>query len=96
MLKSELVANIAEDSPHLYRRDVENVVNAILDTITDALTRGDRVEVRGFGVFSTKKQKGGPRRNPRTGEKVVVAEKIIPVFRTGKDMRKRLNEPSAP
>ena len=85
MLKSELVAKITEESPHLYRRDVENVVNAILDTITDALTRGDRVEVRGFGVFSTKKRKGGIRRNPRTGAKVVVAEKIIPVFRTGKE-----------
>jgi integration host factor subunit beta len=91
MIKSELVLKIAEQNPHLYQRDVENIVNAILDTIADALTRGDRVELRGFGAFSVKKREARTGRNPRTGEAVAVGEKVIPVFKTGKEMRVRLN-----
>jgi integration host factor subunit beta len=96
MIKSELVLRIAEQNPHLYQRDVENIVNAILDTIGDALTRGDRVELRGFGAFSVKKREARTGRNPRTGETVSVAEKIIPVFKTGKEMRMRLNASNPP
>jgi integration host factor subunit beta len=92
MIKSELVLKIAEQNPHLYQRDVENIVNAILDTIADALARGDRVELRGFGAFSVKKREARTGRNPRTGETVSVSEKVIPVFKTGKEMRMRLNE----
>ena len=92
MIKSELVQKIAERNPHLYQRDVENIVNAILDTITDALARGDRVELRGFGAFSVKKRDARTGRNPRTGETVSVSEKFIPVFKTGKEMRQRLNK----
>jgi len=92
MIKSELVQKIAERNPHLYQRDVENIVNAILETITDALSRGDRVELRGFGAFSVKKRDARTGRNPRTGETVSVSEKVIPVFKTGKDMRVRLNQ----
>lgn len=92
MIKSELVAKVAEHNPHLYQRDVENIVNAILDTITDALARGDRVELRGFGAFSVKRRDARAGRNPRTGATVSVAEKAVPVFKTGKDMRQRLNE----
>ena len=95
MIKSELVARIAERNPHLYQRDVENIVNAILDTIADALARGDRVELRGFGAFSVKKRDARTGRNPRTGETVSVTEKVIPVFKTGKEMRQRLN-PTSP
>jgi integration host factor subunit beta len=95
MIKSELVAKIAEQNPHLYQRDVENIVNAILDTITDALARGDRVELRGFGAFSVKKRDARTGRNPRTGESVPVSEKVIPVFKTGKEMRQRLNKAEA-
>lgn len=91
MIKSELVLKIAEQNPHLYQRDVENIVNAILDTIVDALSRGDRVELRGFGAFSVKKRDARLGRNPRTGETVDVSEKVIPVFKTGKEMRTRLN-----
>lgn len=91
MIKSELVQKIAEQNPHLYQRDVENIVNAILDTISDALARGDRVELRGFGAFSVKKRDARVGRNPRTGETVAVSEKVIPVFKTGKEMRLRLN-----
>ena len=78
MIKSELVLKIAEQNPHLYQRDVENIVNAILDTIADALTRGDRVELRGFGAFSVKKRDARTGRNPRTGAAVSVSEKVDP------------------
>jgi integration host factor subunit beta len=92
MIKSELVLKISEQNPHLYQRDVENIVNAILNTIADALARGDRVELRGFGAFSVKRRDARTGRNPRTGETVPVSEKVIPVFKTGKEMRARLNE----
>lgn len=67
MIKSELVQRIAESNPHLYQRDVENIVNAILDEIVAALARGDRVELRGFGAFSVKARPARTGRNPRTG-----------------------------
>ena len=91
MIKSELVQRIAERNNHLYLRDVENIVNAILDEITSALSRGDRVELRGFGAFSVKKRDARLGRNPRTGENVEVEEKVVPFFKTGKEMRERLN-----
>lgn len=93
MIKSELVLKIAEQNPHLYQRDVEKIVNAILDTIADALARGDRVELRGFGAFSVKKRDARTGRNPRTGEAVSISQKVVPVFKTGKEMRQRLNAP---
>jgi integration host factor subunit beta len=91
MLKSELVLKLAEQNLHLYQRDIENIVNAILDTIADALARGDRVELRGFGTFVVKKRDARTGRNPRTGEVVPVSEKVVPHFKTGKEMRQRLN-----
>lgn len=91
MIKSELVQVIAERNPHLYQRDVENIVNAILGEITDALARGDRVELRGFGAFSVKNRPARTGRNPRTGAKVHVEEKWVPFFKTGKELRERLN-----
>ncbi|MCX2724366.1 integration host factor subunit beta [Roseibium salinum] len=92
MIKSELVQHIAEQNPHLYQRDVENIVNAILDEVTQALMRGDRVELRGFGAFSVKNRPARIGRNPRTGQKVEVDEKFVPFFKTGKEMRMRLND----
>jgi integration host factor subunit beta len=91
MIKSELVEAIALKNPHLYQRDVENIVNAILDEITVALSRGDRVELRGFGAFSVKNRPARTGRNPRTGVKVEVDEKWVPFFKTGKELRERLN-----
>jgi len=91
VIKSELVQIIAERNPHLYQRDVENIVNAILGEITDALASGDRVELRGFGAFSVKHRPARIGRNPRTGERVDVEEKWVPFFKTGKELRKRLN-----
>ena len=74
MIKSELVGRVAAANPHLYQRDVENVVNAILDAISEALARGDWVELRGFGAFSVKSRPAREGRNPRTGERVSVSE----------------------
>ena len=91
MIKSELVQVIAERNPHLYQRDVENIVAAILEEITAALSRGDRVELRGFGAFSVRNRPARTGRNPRTGEAVAVEEKWVPFFKTGKELRDRLN-----
>ena len=91
MIKSELIQLIADKNPHLYQRDVENIVNAILGEITDALANGDRVELRGFGAFSVKNRQPRQGRNPKTGEKVSVDEKWVPFFKTGKELPERLN-----
>jgi|TARA_R110002072_G_scaffold93637_1_gene207461 integration host factor subunit beta len=91
MIKSELITIIAENNPHLYQRDVERIVTTIFDEISDALARGDRVELRGFGAFSTKERAARVGRNPRTGEAVQVDKKYVPYFKCGKELRDRLN-----
>ena len=88
MIRSELIQKIADENPHLYQRDVEKIVNVIFD---EAMARGDRVELRGFGAFSVKKRDSRTGRNPRTGEAVEVEEKHVPFFKTGKLLRDRLN-----
>jgi integration host factor subunit beta len=95
MIKSELIERIASQNPHLYQRDIENIVNAIIDEIVKALGRGDRVELRGFGVFSAKIRGARKGRNPMTGAEVQVAQKVIPYFKTGKEMHARLNRETA-
>ncbi len=91
MIKSELIQKIAEDNPHLYQRDVERIVSTVFEEITAALARGDRVELRGFGAFSVKRRDGRMGRNPRTGETVPVPAKAVPFFKTGKELRERMN-----
>jgi integration host factor subunit beta len=91
MTKSELIARIGQLNPHLYHRDVERIVGTIFGEISAALARGDRVELRGFGAFSIKKREARQGRNPRTGDTVAVARKVIPFFKTGKELRDRLN-----
>jgi len=92
MTKSELIARLAGKNPHLYQRDVERIVATVFDEISKALARGDRVELRGFGAFSVKRRDARVGRNPRTGDSVSVAEKHIPFFKTGKQLRDRLNQ----
>jgi integration host factor subunit beta len=94
MVKSELVQRIVGQRPHLYQRDVARVVDAMLEEIVPALARGDRVELRGFGIFSVKVRQARTGRNPRTGAMVPVGQKAIPFFRSGEVMRKSLNAPS--
>lgn len=91
MIRSELIAKISEENPHLFQRDVEKIVNTIFEEVVSALARGDRVELRGFGAFSVKKRDARTGRNPRTGEAVDVEEKHVPFFKTGKLLRDRLN-----
>jgi integration host factor subunit beta len=91
MIRSELIQKISEENPHLFQRDVERIVNTIFDQIIEAMARGDRVELRGFGAFSVKKRDARAGRNPRTGESVSVEQKHVPFFKTGKLLRDRLN-----
>ena len=92
MIKSELIAKMVEANPHLYQRDIERIVNTVFEEVSSALSRGDRVELRGFGAFSVKRRPARVGRNPRTGEQVTVDEKFVPYFKTGKDLRNKLNE----
>jgi integration host factor subunit beta len=85
VIKSELVQRIHQQNPHLYVRHVERLVEAILDAIVCALTDGDRVEIRGFGVFSRKRRAPRPGRNPKTGAPVAIAAKHHPLFKAGKN-----------
>ena len=87
MTKSELIAELAAANPHLLGRDVETIVGTIFDEITAALSRGERVELRGFGAFTVKKRDARTGRNPRTGEAVPVDEKAVPFFKAGKELR---------
>ncbi|GFE63093.1 integration host factor subunit beta [Litoreibacter roseus] len=91
MIRSELIQKIADENPHLYHRDVERIVNTIFDEIIEAISSGNRVELRGFGAFSVKARGARTGRNPRTGEAVDVEEKHVPFFKTGKLLRDRLN-----
>lgn len=93
MIKSELIQKIAQANPHLYHRDVERIINTILDEVVKALSDGDRVELRGFGAFSVKEREARQGRNPRTGDTVAVRAKRVPFFKTGKELRERLNLP---
>lgn len=91
MIRSELIQKIADENPHLYQRDVERIVNTIFEEIIEAISEGNRVELRGFGAFSVKSRGARVGRNPRTGESVNVDEKHVPFFKTGKLLRDRLN-----
>ena len=91
MTKSELIQRLSARYPDLYQRDVERIVSTIFDEIGAALSRGDRVELRGFGAFSVKRRDARVGRNPRTGASVQVSEKYVPFFKTGKQLRDRLN-----
>ena len=91
MIKSELIAKLASENPHLTQRDVERVVGVILDKMCEALEGGGRVELRGFGAFSVRSRPARAGRNPRTGETVDVPAKSVPFFKSGKELRERLN-----
>ena len=92
MIKSELIQRISQKNPHLYQRDVERIINTVFDRIVEALGNGDRVELRGFGAFSVKERQSREGRNPRTGASVQVDAKRVPFFKTGKELRERLNK----
>jgi integration host factor subunit beta len=91
LIKSDLIAELAASYPHLRQADAELIVTSIVDQITDALARGGRVELRGFGAFAVKQRDARHAHNPRTGEPVSVAAKTVPFFKTGRELRRRLN-----
>jgi integration host factor subunit beta len=95
MIKSELVECVMRSYPGLYQRDAETAVDAVLDAIADALAEGNRVEIRGFGAFSAKERRSRVGRNPRTGQRVPVAAKRVPMFKASKEIREALNHGSA-
>jgi integration host factor subunit beta len=94
MTRSELIAGLAEDNPHLTIGEVERIVAAFFDEMTAALARNERVELRGFGAFTVKYRNARAGRNPRTGETVAVEQKCVPFFKAGKELRERINKPS--
>jgi integration host factor subunit beta len=91
LIRSELVQKLCDDHPDLTVKEIERVVTAFFDSITDQLRSGGRVELRGFGAFSTRDRDARKGRNPRTGAAVDVAAKRVPYFKPGKEMRERLN-----
>ena len=102
MTKSELIDKLAGRFPQLVAKDADLAVKMILDAMTDALSRGDRIEIRGFGSFSINRRPPRVGRNPRSGEQVVIPEKIVPHFKPGKALREAVdahmpvNEPGSP
>lgn len=91
MIRSELLQTLARDNPGLRAEELEKVVTVFFDEIAQRLAKGGRVELRGFGAFSTRERDARKGRNPRTGESVDVPDKRVPYFKPGKEMRARLN-----
>ena len=91
MIRSELVQKLADENPDLTNRDIEAIVDTFFDQIVQRLAKNGRVELRGFGAFSTRAREARQGRNPRTGEAVQVTAKRVPYFKPGKEMRERLN-----
>ena len=92
MNKSDLILKILESEPTLYKKDANKIVNVFFDTISKAISNGERVELRGFGVFDVKQRQARIARNPKNGEAVAVPAKKVPFFRMGKNMKDRINK----
>jgi integration host factor subunit beta len=95
MTKSELINQVADQVPHLTRKDAEVIVDAIFDTMRESLSRGEGIEIRGFGSFKIKDRTPRQGRNPKTGEQVQIPAKRMPLFKIGKDLRERINKPGS-
>ncbi len=91
MTKSELINRLSTKNQSLTHGDIERVVNTVLEEITQALVKGDRVELRGFGAFSVRQRNARTGRNPRTGDSVQVPPKRVPYFKTGKELKVRVD-----
>ena len=92
MTKSELIQRLCKKFPHLFQRDIETLVNTIFGSISDSLEKGNRVELRGFGAFSIRTREARSARNPKNGETVQVGQRNAIYFRTGKELRERINK----
>ena len=91
MTKSELISKITNKNSFLYQKDVCKIIDTFFDSVTKALKDGDRVELRGFGTFSTKLRNARIGRNPKTGDPVAIPQKKMPFFKMGKSMKERIN-----
>ena len=91
MTKSELISKITSKNTFLYQKDVSKIIDIIFNTVTKVLKDGDRVELRGFGTFTTKKRNARIGRNPKTGDPVAIPQKKMPFFKMGKSMKERIN-----
>jgi len=89
--KRDLIEEVAQQYPRFSRRDAEVMVNAVFDSMTEALAKGERIEIRGFGSFIVKQREAREGRNPRTGALVSVAAKKVPLFKVGKELRLRVD-----
>ena len=91
MTKSELIQKITAKNSFLYQKDVYKIIDTLFNSVTKALKDGDRVELRGFGTFTTKLRDARIGRNPKTGEPVAIPQKKMPFFKMGKSMKERIN-----
>ena len=91
MTKSELILKITKKNSFLYQKDIHRIIDTLFDSVTKALNNDDRVELRGFGTFSTKQRNARIGRNPKTGEPVAIPHKKMPFFKMGKSMKERIN-----
>ena len=91
MIKSQLIKRLLNKNPHLIQKDVEKITSLILEKVTSTLEDKGRIEIRGFGSLSVRKRNAKNGRNPKTGESVFVPEKKVPIFKSGKGLRDRLN-----
>ncbi|MGZ9074588.1 MAG: integration host factor subunit beta [Burkholderiaceae bacterium] len=91
MTKSELIARLAERNPRLVARDADEAVNTMLDAMTEALSTGQRIEIRGFGSFALNYRPPRVGRNPKSGDRVQVPAKHVPHFKAGKELRERVD-----
>lgn len=96
MTKSELIARLSARFPQLVVKDADESVKVLLDAMSEALARGDRIEIRGFGSFALNYRPPRIGRNPKSGEKVQVPEKYVPHFKPGKELRERVDRPASP
>lgn len=92
MTKSELIEEVARNVDNFSRKDVELIVDTIFQSMSDSLSKGDKVEIRGFGSFKVKHREGRQGRNPKSGESIYIAPKKVPFFKAGKEIRERINE----
>ena len=91
MTKSDLILKITSKNAFLYQKDIHKIVDILFNTVTKALKKGDRIELRGFGTFTTKSRKARIGRNPKTGDPVAIPQKKLPFFKMGKSMKERIN-----
>ncbi|MBI5344614.1 MAG: integration host factor subunit beta [Deltaproteobacteria bacterium] len=92
MTKSELIETVATRVSNFSRKDIEIIVDTLFKSMTDTLSKGNKVEIRGFGSFKIKKREGRQGRNPKSGENIFIESKKVPFFKAGKEIRERINK----